>query len=306
MRPSQRLAIRASEIREKLATFAEVDGELTTEQRSDLEKLRGEYKDTESKMSAALISEDKPIETRHAEGAEGNEMRALIGNCNLGVIFDCAVEQRSLTEGPERELQTHHDLAPNQVPISLLETRAVTPAPGQVAQNQSEIVPYVFPASCAAFLAVDMPSVGVGDSVYPVLTSELSVGTPAENAEQSETTGAFTAQVLSPSRIQASFFYSREDRARFAGMDAALRMNLSDGLSDGLDKQVVAGTNGLLTGTNLPNHNASAATTFANYISNFCVWSGGWPLRQHGFGSALSGWRVGLRRHGRNIPKQLR
>ena len=269
MRPSQKLAVRASEIREKLATFAEVDGSLSDEQRSDLESLRTEYKDTESKLTAALISEDAPIETRHKEDGEGKEMRALIGKCNVGVIFDASVEKRALADGPERELQTHHGLGENQIPLELLETRAVTPAPSDVGQNQSEIIPAVFPASCAAFMAIDMPTVAVGDSVYPVLTSTLTVGTPAENAAQSETTGAFSADVLSPSRLQAAFFYSRESRARFSGMDAALRMNLSDGLASGLDKEILAGTSGLLTGTNLPNHNVNAVTTFANYISEF-------------------------------------
>ena len=46
-------------------------------------------------------------------------------------------------------------------------------------------------------------------------------------------------------------------------------MNLSDALSDALDKQVLSGTNGLLTATNLANHNVTAATTFANYIAEF-------------------------------------
>ena len=55
-----------------------------------------------------------------------------------------------------------------------------------------------------------------------MLTKELDVRTPAENAAAAETTGSFSTDVLSPSRIQAAFFYSREDRARFAGMDAAL------------------------------------------------------------------------------------
>ena len=41
------------------------------------------------------------------------------------------------------------------------------------------------------------------------------------------------------------------------------------GLSDGLDNQILAGTNGLFTGTNLANHAASAITTFADYISEF-------------------------------------
>ena len=35
----------------------------------------------------------------------------------------------------EAELQTHYRLAANAIPLALLETRAVTAAPGQVAQN---------------------------------------------------------------------------------------------------------------------------------------------------------------------------
>ena len=57
------------------------------------------------------------------------------------------------------------------------------------------------------------------------------VNVPAENADADDTTGAFSADVLSPSRLQAAFFYSREDRARFTGMSEALRQNLSDALS---------------------------------------------------------------------------
>ena len=71
-------------------------------------------------------------------------------------------------------------------------------------------------------------------------------------------------------RLQASFFYSREDRARFAGMDAALRENLSDGLADGLDDQILSGTNGLFTGTNLANNNQTTNDTFDSYLSNLC------------------------------------
>ena len=190
--------------------------------------------------------------------------------CNVGVIFDCG-RGKTLSFGWPRARASERTtgLGENQIPLALLETRAVSPAPGQVSQNQSEIIPYVFPQSCAAYLAVDMPTVATGDAVFPVLTSELDVHTPAENAAAAETTGAFSASVLTPARIQASFFYSREDRARFSGMDSALRMNLSDGLSDGLDKQIIAGTNGLLTGGNLPNNNVTATTTFANYLSEF-------------------------------------
>ena len=44
---------------------------------------------------------------------------------------------------------------------------------------------------------------------------------------------------------------------------------MSDALSDGLDKQIIAGTNGLLEGTNLANHNVSTETTYALYRSQF-------------------------------------
>ena len=109
----------------------------------------------------------------------------------------------------------------------------------------------------------------MGESVFPVLSTSADVGAPAENASQDETAGAFSADVLSPSRLQASFFYSREDRARFMGMDSALRDNLSAALSDKLDQQILAGDEGLLDGTNLANHNVSTETTYALYREQF-------------------------------------
>ena len=182
------------------------------------------------------------------------------------MIFEAALEHRA-TNGVEAELQAHYRLSANAIPLALLETRAVTGAPSDVGQNQAAIIPGVFPQSCAAFLAVDMPTVPVGDAVYPVLSTNATAHTPAENAAAAETTGSFSADVLSPSRIQASFFYSREDRARFSGMDEALRMNLSDALSDKMDGEILAGSKGLLAGTNLPNHASTAEASYAHYRS---------------------------------------
>ena len=148
----------------------------------------------------------------------------------------------------------------------MLETRAVTPAPANVGLNQAEILPGVFPQSCGAFLGVDMPTVPVGEAIYPVLATNPTVHTPAENATAADTTGSFTADVLSPSRLQAAFFYSREDRARFAGMDSALRTNLSEALMDGLDKQIIAGTNGFLGSSGLTDpSNPGSEADFAAY-----------------------------------------
>ena len=266
MKPSQKIALEMSTKREALNALLAVD-DLTEDQRAELGTLTTRMQHLEIEARAAIMAEDE-ITVTHSDVADGEarELRSLIDRANVGCIFEAALEHRA-TDGVEAELQGHYRVASNSIPLALLETRAVTPAPGQVAQNQSSILPGVFPQSCTTFLRIDMPTVPTGDAVFPVLATNADVGKPAENATQAETTGSFSADVLSPSRLQASFFYSREDRARFSGMDEALRSNLSDALSDGLDKQILAGTEGLFTGSKLANHNVTAATTYANYRS---------------------------------------
>ena len=272
MTPLQTAQVRASDIRVRLSELAAVS-EVTDETRSELETLRTEYADVERRSAALLIAEPDrtPI---ISQTAEGTEYRAMVDKANVGTIFDDLLAHRS-TSGVEAELQAALGLKGNQIPLDMLrgvfEERAVTPAPGQVGQNQQPIIPYVFPMGAAAFLGVSQPSVPVGDAVYSVLTGTLDVGTSAENAAQAETTGSFTAAVLTPKRLQASFFYSVEDRARFAGMGEALRQNLNDGLANGLDKEILSGTDGLFAGTNLANNNVTANDTFDTYLNNL-VW----------------------------------
>ena len=280
MTPLQTAEVRAGEIRIRLAELA-AETDMTVETRAELDTLRGEYADTERRMAALRIAEPPrtPIESRTAEGTE---YRSILSRANVGNVYDALLNHRAVS-GAEAELQAHMSLAGNQIPLDMLrgagrvpvnpdglETRAVTPGATNVGQVEQPVVPYVFPQSAAAFLGVSMPTVGVGEVVYPVLTATLDVGTPAENAAQAETTGAFTSDVLSPGRLQASFFYSREDRARMSMLDSSLRENLSDGLADGLDKAILAGTAGLFAGTNLPNNAQTTDDTFESYLNNLC------------------------------------
>ena len=279
MTPLQAAEVRAGELRIRLAELGGM-AELTEETRAELDTLKTEYTDTERRMAALRITEPDRTPIVSA-GADGVEYRAMLDRANLGTIFDVLMAHQN-PSGVEAELQQHLGLAGNQIPLDLLrgagggggrgrmEERAVTPGATNVGQNQQPVIPYVFPMSAAAFLGVDMPSVPAGDAVFPVLTGTLDVGSPAENAAQAETTGAFSSDVLTPQRLQASFFYSREDRARFAMMDASLRENLSDGLSDGLDDAILSGTNGLFTGTNLPNNAQTTDDTFDSYLTNLC------------------------------------
>ena len=222
----------------------------------------------EVEARAAILAEDVPtITTTTGTDTEGRELRSVIDRANVGAIFEAALEHRATT-GPEAELQAHFHLAANAIPLTMLETRAVTPAPGQVAQNQSAIIPGVFPMSCAAFLAVDMPTVAVGDAVYPVLTTNADAGTPAETRGHRPRRPALSVPVFSRRVVSRRASSIRgKTKPGFSGMGEALRMNLSDALADKLDAEILSGGSGLLNGTILANHNSSAVTTYANYRS---------------------------------------
>ena len=206
MTPIMELEIRAGEIRKRLSAIGGM-AELTDEIRSEMDTLSREYQDNDTKQAALKIggiAAPPPIETRTSEG---RDFRQLVARANVGEIFDNVLNHRSV-DGATAEMQKHFGLDTNQVPLALLvrswpseelETRAVTPGATNVGQNQSEIIPCVFPMSAATFLDVNQPTVGVGEAVYPVLTSTLAVHTPAENTVAAETTGAFSAEVLSPS-----------------------------------------------------------------------------------------------------------
>ena len=150
MLASQTHALRTSEIRKRRSELAAVE-EMTDEQRSEIGTLRTEYRDVEAKYQAAVTAEDTPTETR-SDDAEGREIRSLIVDANIGTIFEAALEHRS-TDGREAEIQKHFGLGANQVPLAMLETRAVTPAPSTVSADQSAIILACFRKASRPFLA---------------------------------------------------------------------------------------------------------------------------------------------------------
>ena len=266
MTPTQKVALKISETRERLNVLLNKE-DRSAEETTELDTLTGTMKGLEIEARAAIAAEDDFIELP-AGDTEDKELRELQDNANMGMIMENVIEQRA-SSGAEKEIQDHYKLAGNQIPLIMLETRAVTPAPATVGAAQAMPIPGVFPDSAAAFMGIDMPTVGVGKQIYPVLATNATVRTPAESAAADETTGSFTAVIMTPARLQAAFFWTREDAASFAGLAESLRMNLSDALSDGLDKQIINGSKGLLNGTNLSNNNVTAVTSYALYRSQF-------------------------------------
>ena len=261
-----------SEKRSVFNSLRAVD-EPTDEQRSQIDTINGELTNIETEYRAAIdaLTAEQTSSSVPAVDAEARERADLCTRANVGDVLAAALEKRA-TDGATSEAQAAFELAPNQIPLDMLrapvEHRAVTPALANTGATEAEVVPPVFAMGAGAFLGIDRPVVDMGAAVYPVLTSRPVVGGPhAGDTDVVETTGAFDADLLAPQRIQASFIYRRVDAMRFGSMDSSLRAALNMGLEEKLDSEAVSGASGLLTGTNLPNNNVSAVTTFALYLS---------------------------------------
>ena len=280
MTAAQTLELRSSAIRSRLNAINGLEGDAYTDEiRAESDVLTTEYTDVETRHRAAMViegdeTEKRDLEYQNGSTPEARELLALTGRANAGAIIMAVTEKRN-SIGAELELQQAHGLAENQIPIDMLriEQRAagVTTAPTNVGTSQAEIVQPVFASGAGAFLGISRPVVAQGDSVFPVLATRPDVGGPhSDSSDVPETDSTFDADLLAPERVQASTMYRRVDAARFPNMDAALRMALNSGLSEKLDYEALRGTEGLLTGSKLTNHNKSGETSHAQYLSQFC------------------------------------
>ena len=165
MTEKQKVEVRLSEVKKGLNELG-TKPELSDEDRTQFDKLKTEYTDLEVRFQALTISEPEPKKTDDTGTSESKARKELETRCSVASIFTAVMEHKT-TIGAERELQTELGLSDNHIPLALIEHRAITPAPANVGQMQSEIVQAVFPMGAAAFLGVDMPTVPVGHAVYP-------------------------------------------------------------------------------------------------------------------------------------------
>ena len=264
-----------SEIRTRVLEInALPDDKLTPELRGERNTLYKTYEAGEIEFRASL----EALQVEQAAGltvvdAEARELQLLTDKANVGDILTATIERRQ-TSGEASELQKHYGLGAHQIPLEMLridrgvEERAAAAVPASIGDAvQAEVITPIFSTGDGAFLGIERPTVPVGDAAYPVLGTVPSVKGPFTGSDDAAQTNAtFAANSLSPERLQASFSYRRSDMARFAGLDASLRLALNGGLTEALDAQAISGSDGLLTATNLANHNVTAVSTFALYL----------------------------------------
>ena len=163
----------------------------------------------EIEARAAIMAEDAPTITRTVvEDGADRELRSLIDRANVGNIFEATLEHRA-TEGPEAELQTHYKLAANAIPLALLETRAVTPAPSDVGQNMSRDHPWRVSRNSRArpsWASICQPLPWAKPSI-PCWPKTRLLERQPRMRRKPRPPARFSADVFSPqSRLQAVFF----------------------------------------------------------------------------------------------------
>lgn len=222
----------------------------------------------EPEIRAAILASPDPQETR-ADGpdAEAVELRSLIHDASPGKILS-AVHLRKPTDGREKELQDHYKVGGNEIPHALLETRAQTQAPANVATQQAEIIQPIFGQTAGAFLNIPMPTVPVGAATYPIISSRPSPETPSEGVTVTANIPAQTlaAELLKGQAAQAQIEFSREDAAAFPMMSNALGRVIVDAVGFELDRQLlIHTTQGLLTAGLTAPGNPTGESAFADY-----------------------------------------
>ena len=273
-----KVKIRRSVIRERMNVIGGLE-DISEAVIKEEKELRAEYQKLEVRQRAAEIgSEEADKQAKEQfkdDDKKGQELAELRSGVSLGKYLSAIADGRS-PDGKEAELQKELGMGSNMIPHDaievrqaspVIEKRAVTPSPSDVGAIQHPIIPPVYAAGTAAFLGIQMPSVGVGESNYTVLSTGATPGTPAKDGEQAESDGVFSPFVMSPRRVQASFIFRREDAAVLAGMEESLRANLSGALTEALDEQVISAGAGLLgTGLTAPDNPGDQAT-FTDYVS---------------------------------------
>ena len=294
MTASQKLQIRLSEIRTRLNQLGSKDGDLSEEERGEVDKLTGEYQDAEARHRAAIVTESEEAEQRQAgeepggETGEGAEVRRLIERATIGNYVEAAL-QGTIEQGAERELADALEVrrGPGYVdgvviPWAMLlpeEHRAAT----TTSQNdgpvrQAPIIDRLFrqPDGILDMLGVGLASSGPGQVEYPLVAAgTANTAQTAENTDIGDPAAmTFTFQTLKPTgRLSGSYELTAELRASVAGIEQALRRDLAALVEEQMILQVFNGNgtapnvNGILSRVAAQQTAPSATAAYGDYVS---------------------------------------
>ena len=253
MTTAMKLAVRLSEIRQRLNEIAGLDDDgMTDEVRAEADKLATEFKNAETQHRSALIAEGE--EQRAAEGEFGNadgepaEVRALISRVGIHDYLMPAKAGIGLA-GPAAELNAAFKVGTVGqsggilVPWRMLECpeHRAAPAPRGEARAftttsaldggtmQRPILQRLFGMDILGALGVRVDTVPAGMTEWPLLTGGVAPNMKAEGtAADAAVAATFTTETLKPKRLTGRYEFTHEQAAQVADIEQALRRDLGD------------------------------------------------------------------------------
>ena len=223
----QKLQLRGSEIRQRLAELSGLDRELTEDERGEVDTLTAEFKNNEVRHRAALIAS--------SDAGEEQEAEQVRNRAQLSEYVRCAVEGATVA-GAEAELQSVSGLRAGEhsIPWAVLDIneevreRAEVPGAGERGSTAEATLRRVFPMSVTEFLRVRSPVVAAGERHFPVIDSGDDPSFQSAGTEAFSTGGVnYRVSTLSPTRLTAWYRFAREDAKAFAALEADMRADLS-------------------------------------------------------------------------------
>ena len=249
MTNAQKIALRLSEVRQRLNAISGYEGAIfTAEIREESDALGKEYSDLESRHRAAIIAEGTPEIRTLAEGdAEHRERVELRSKANLTNYLTAAAAGR-LPSGAESELAAAAGVGDGHIPLELwdvAEERAdvTTGTPSTVGVNLDSIRPAIFANAILPRLGVEMPRVESGTYANATIATSLTADAIAQGASAMSSEATFNVSSTTPKRITGRLTLQIEDIAAVgvSNFESALRENMALVMSDALDIQGLTG-----------------------------------------------------------------
>ena len=283
MTNAQKLAIRLSEIRQRLNDIAGLEPDaMTDEVRAEADTLAGEYKGAETQHRSALIAEGD--EARAAEGEFGAgdgtpaEVRALMDRVTIGSYLAPAAAGIGLSGAAVElagalEVPTHGPSGGVAVPWTVLgrglgeqraapERRAFT-STGQNdgPEMQRPILQRLFGPGIMDSLGVRMDTVPAGRTEWPLVATGVS---PAQVVEGTAAGAAvamtFNYANLKPKRLTGRYEFTHEAAATVADLEQAIRRDLADAISSAM-------SNAIINGVAVDPNDASTAANVQGFVT---------------------------------------
>lgn len=281
MLTSTTIARRQSEIRQALAELVGKDSPSEDETRQ-ISALDAEFRNNEIRYRASLIAED---EERREAGADletrsDREFNELIDGFELRQVALALDEGASLsgaTKEVVEEMRSAGGYRGVPVPLAALEQRAgETIAAGLVEPKVTRnIIARIFPQSLAAKIGVSSIDIPSGAVEWPILTAGAVAGwANGELADVGTPSAAATTEItLKPDHnLGAQMVLSRKSLKQTAGIENAIRADMSAAIAVALDNATIngTGTNGQPTGF-IPG--ASGYGINVEEVASLDVWS---------------------------------